>query len=58
MPWYWSDDLATVLATSGKLDPQVAENLGTAPVAYRLESDSLEEAASELAEDGEIPLAA
>lgn len=58
MPWYWSDDLARALLDAGKIDASAAGALIVAPVAYRRDNESVEEVAQELAEDGEIPLAA
>ncbi len=54
MPWYWSDDLVATLTSS-----EIAESSGTTRVvAYWHEAQTIEEAAAELAEEGEIPLAA
>ena len=58
MPWYWSDELAKVLLSSGRIDTQTAGSLSVAPVAFRRDTDNVEEVAQELAEEGEIPLAA
>lgn len=58
MPWYWTDDVAHVLVANGSLDAAQAAEMITFPVALRSERDTVEEAARELAEDGEIPLAA
>lgn len=58
MPWYWTDDVAHVLVANGTLDAVAAAEMTTFPVAHRSECDTVEEAARELAEDGEIPLAA
>jgi len=58
MPWYWSDELAAFLSSEGRLDVEAARRLANPPVAYRSESDTVEDAARELIDDGEIPLAA
>lgn len=58
MPWYWSDEVAHVLVANGSIDPGAAAVMIAVPVAHRSEHDSVEEAAKELADDGEIPLAA
>lgn len=58
MPWYWTDDLAKALLASGKIDETVAARMMTVPVALRSDRRTLQEAAEELAEDDEIPLAA
>lgn len=58
MPWYWTDEVAPVLVADGSIDAEVAATLTALPVAHRSEQDSVEEAAKELMDDGEIPLAA
>ncbi len=58
LPWHWSDDLAHALLAIGKVDPDTVAAMSVAPVAFRRDSDSVEDVAMELAEDGEIPLAA
>lgn len=58
MPWYWSDEVAPVLAANGTIDESVAAKLIALPVAHRSERETIEEAAKELLDDGEIPLAA
>jgi len=58
MPWYWTDEVAPVLIANGSIDSEVATSLISLPVAHRSEQDTVEEAARELMEDGEIPLAA
>ena len=58
MPWYWSDEVAPLLVANGSIGDDVAANLVAIPVAHRSEQDSIEEAAKELLDDGEIPLAA
>jgi hypothetical protein len=58
MPWYWTDEVAPVLIADGSIDTEVAARLTLLPVAHRSEHDTVEEAAKELMEDGEIPLAA
>jgi hypothetical protein len=58
MPWYWTDEVAPVLVANGSIDSEVAAPLISLPVAHRSEHDTVEEAARELMEDGEIPLAA
>ncbi len=58
MPWYWSDDLAAFLSSEGRIGVEAARRLANPPVAYRSDSESVEDAARELIDDGEIPLAA
>lgn len=58
MPWYWTDDFAPVLLADGAISDEVASALVRSPVAYRSDSEAVEEAVRELMEDGEIPLAA
>lgn len=58
MPWYWTDEVAPLLVASGSIDENVAADLIAIPVAHRSEHDTIEEAAKELMDDGEIPLAA
>ncbi len=58
MPWYWSDDIARVLLDRGKLPPSAASTMLAAPVAFRSDLDTIEEAIDSLLEDDEIPLLA
>lgn len=58
MPWYWTDEVAPVLVADGSIDADVAAGLESIPVAHRSEHENIEEAAKELMDDGEIPLAA
>lgn len=58
MPWYWSDDVAAVLVAQGQLDAESAAGVIVMPVGYRSERATIEEAARDLLDDGEIPLAA
>lgn len=58
MPWYWTDEVAPVLVARGSLDDDTAAPLIAVPVAFRSERETLEEAAKELMDEGEIPLAA
>lgn len=58
MPWYWTDDVAPVLVADGSITDDIAAVLIAMPVAYRSERDTVEDAARELLDDGEIPLAA
>ena len=58
MPWYWTDEVVPFLVSQGSLDAEVAANLTALPFALRSEHQSLEEAAKEMLDDGEIPLAA
>jgi hypothetical protein len=58
MPWYWTDEVAPVLVANGSIDECVAAGLIAIPIAHRSEHDTVEEAAKELMDDGEIPLAA
>ena len=58
MPWYWTDEVADVLLATGDIEPALAVPLIAMPVAYRSEHDTIELAAKELIDDGEIPLAA
>ena len=54
MPWYWSDDLLQALNKTESSE----EHATTLPVAFRRDTGTIEEVAVELAEEGEIPLAA
>lgn len=58
MPWYWSDEIARVLLGIGKIDAVTASRLIAAPVAFRLDSGTVEAAAESLLDDEEIPLLA
>ena len=58
MPWYWTDEVAPVLIANGSIDAITAAEMASLPIAHRSEHDTLEEAAKELMDDGEIPLAA
>ena len=58
MPWYWTDEVAEVLLASGDIEPALALRLMAMPVAHRSDHDTIELAAQELMDDGEIPLAA
>lgn len=58
MPWYWTDELAPVLVANGNITEDVAAGLVSVPIAYRSECATVEDAARELLDDGEIPLAA
>lgn len=58
MPWYWTDEVAPVLVAKGSIDDAVAASLISLPVAHRSERESVEDAAQELMDEGEIPLAA
>lgn len=58
MPWYWSDDVAAVLVASGELNSATAAKISVMPTGHRSERENIEEAARELLDDGEIPLAA
>lgn len=58
MPWYWTDDLARVLAAEGKLDQATVASMMASPVALRSEESTLEAAARELCGEDEPPLAA
>lgn len=58
MPWYWTDEVAPVLVADGKIGENLAASLISIPVAYRSDSETVEDAARELLDDGEIPLAA
>lgn len=58
MPWYWTDDVARILLADSRLDPETAQNMLNLPVAFRSEHDTLDDAARELAEEAEVPLAA
>lgn len=58
MPWYWTDEVAPVLVANGSINADVAATLVSLPVAHRSEQESVEDAARELMEDGEIPLLA
>lgn len=58
MPWYWTDEIAPVLVAEGSIDTDKAAVLTAMPVAHRSEHDTIEDAAKELLDDDEIPLAA
>lgn len=58
MPWYWTDEIASVLVGKGRIGPDVAAVLIAVPLALRSEHDTVEDAAAALLDDGEIPLAA
>lgn len=58
MPWYWTDEVAPALVATGAISAEVAAGMIATPVAYRSEHTNVEEAANQLLEDGEIPLAA
>jgi hypothetical protein len=58
MPWYWTDEVASILQSKGEIDADLAAALAAMPVALRSDRDNIEEAAHELLDDGEIPLAA
>jgi hypothetical protein len=58
MPWYWTDEVAPLLIADGAIDPDTAAGLIALPVGYRSEHDTIEDAARDLLEDDEIPLAA
>jgi hypothetical protein len=58
MPWYWTDDVAGILQARGEIDAELAASLTAMPVALRSDRDDIEEAARQLMDDGEIPLAA
>ena len=57
VPWYWSDEVAPLLVANGSIDAEKAAALLSTPVAHRSEQETIEEAAKELFDDGEIPLA-
>jgi hypothetical protein len=58
MPWYWTDEVAPVLIAKGSIDEDVAAQLIALPVALRSDRDNVDDAAQELMDEGEIPLAA
>ena len=58
MPWYWTDEVAPVLIARGSIDADTAATMISLPVAHRSERDNVEDAAQELMDEGEIPLAA
>lgn len=58
MPWYWTDEVAPVLIAQGNIDEDTAATMISLPVAHRSEHDTVEDAAQELMDEGEIPLAA
>lgn len=58
MPWFWSDEVAAFLVANGKLNSDAAAGLIEMPVAFRSDAETVEEVVVELAENGEIPLAA
>jgi len=58
MPWYWSDHFAPILLADGRIEHSEAERLTRMPIAIWSEHDTVEEAAAELADEEESPLAA
>lgn len=58
MPWYWTDELARALLADGRIEPDVAVRLTAVLVAVRRDETTVEAAASALADDDELPLAA
>lgn len=58
MPWYWTDEVARLLVADGSIDADAAAVLMALPVAHRSDHETIEEAARELMDDDEIPLAA
>ena len=50
--WYWTDDLARILAGTGRNDPAIGRWL-TEPVAIRGEGEALAVAEALLADEGE-----
>lgn len=58
MPWFWSDQIAADLTSSGKISEQVALQFVTRPVAWKVEAESVDDAFDQLLGDDEIPLAA
>lgn len=58
MPWYWTDEVAPFLVAKGSIDAEVAAGLIALPVAHRSDREDVEDAAQELLDEGEIPLAA
>ncbi|HZD23149.1 MAG TPA: hypothetical protein VE569_07065 [Acidimicrobiia bacterium] len=58
MPWYWTDEVAPVLVANGVIEEAVAAELIALPVAHHSAHETIEDAAKELVDDGEIPLAA
>ncbi len=58
MPWYWTDEVAPVLIAKGIIDEDAAAQLIALPVALRSDRDNVDDAAQELMDEGEIPLAA
>ncbi|HEY6635844.1 MAG TPA: hypothetical protein VI141_09570, partial [Acidimicrobiia bacterium] len=58
MPWYWTDDVALVLVAKGRIDASIGDTLRQLPVAYRVDLETIEAAAEQLLDEGEIPLAA
>jgi hypothetical protein len=58
VPWYWSDEIAQVLVSRGKIDARVASTLVARPVAFRSDTETVEDAAEQLLKDEEIPIAA
>ena len=58
MPWYWTDEIARYLLSNGSIDSEKAAILMSMPVAPRSDEETVEDAAKELMDDDEIPLAA
>ena len=58
MPWYWTDDVANLMVSTGRMDETELASLIAMPVAHRSEHQDIEDAIQEMLDDGEIPLAA
>jgi len=58
MACYGTDDVAVVLVDKGRIVSTMGETLRQLPVAYRIELETIEAAAEQLVDEGEIPLAA
>lgn len=58
MPWYWSDDAASLLRVSDKAEASHLEQLTTTPFALRCDVKTIKEAAELFVEDDDPPLAA
>ncbi len=58
MPWYWTDEIASVLVSRDGITKDDAARLTNMPVAHRSERETIDSAIQELLDEGEIPLAA
>lgn len=58
MPWFWSDDAASILRASSRTDTSQLEHMTKTPFAMKCDAQTIREAAELFLEDDEPPLAA